>query len=39
MRIIEYDSFEEAVAAMINFIRKGIKCKGIGRTTLEVWDD
>lgn len=39
MRTIEYSSFEEAFAAMLEFIEKGIKCKGIGLTTLAVWDD
>jgi len=39
MRTIEYSSFEEAFAAMLDFIEKGIKCKGIGPTTLAVWDD
>lgn len=39
MRTIEYSSFEEAFAAMLDFIEKGIKCKGIGQTTLAVWDD
>lgn len=39
MRTIVYSSFEEASAAMLEFIEKGIKCKGIGLTTLAVWDD
>lgn len=39
MRTIEYSSFEEAFAAILDFIKKGIKCKGIGLTTLAVWDD
>lgn len=39
MRTIEYSSFEEAFAAMLEFIDKGIKCKGISPTTLAVWDD
>nr|DAU82735.1 MAG TPA: hypothetical protein [Caudoviricetes sp.] len=39
MRTIEYSSFEEAFAAMLEFIEKGIKCKGIGPTILAVWDD
>lgn len=39
MRTIGYSSFEEAFAAMLEFIEKGIKCKGVGLTTLAVWDD
>lgn len=39
MRTIEHSSFEEAFAAMLEFIDKGIKCKGFGPTTLAVWDD
>lgn len=39
MRTIEYGSFEEAVEAMIKFLEQGIKCKGVGWTTLAVWDD
>ena len=39
MRTIKYNSFEEAFAAMFEFIDKGIKCKVIGLTTLAVWDD
>lgn len=39
MRTIKYNSFEEAFAAMLEFIDKDIKCKGIGLTTLAVWDD
>lgn len=38
MRKIEYNSCEEAFAAMLEFIYKGIKCKGIGLTTLAVWN-
>lgn len=32
MRKIEYNSFEEAFAAMLEFVEKGIKCKGIDPT-------
>lgn len=39
MRIIKYNSFKEAVAAMIDFLERGIKCKGIDLTTLAVWDE
>lgn len=39
MRIIEYNSFEEAFAAALDFQAKGIRCKGIGLTTLQVWID
>lgn len=38
MRTIEYSSFEEAFAAMLEFARRGIRCKGVGKTTLIVWD-
>lgn len=34
MRTIKYNSFEEAFAAMFEFINKGI-----GLTTLVVWED
>ena len=39
MRTIEYNSFEEAVAAMVEFLKQGIRCKGVGWTTPQVWDD
>lgn len=38
MKTIEYGSFEEAFAAMLDFISRGIRCKGVGKTTLIVWD-
>lgn len=39
MRKIEYNSFEEAFAAMLEFVEKGIKCKGIDPTPPPaVWD-
>lgn len=38
MRKITYKSFEEAFAAAMAFAAKGIKCKGVGLTTLLVWD-
>ena len=37
MKTIEYNSFEEAFAAALEFMKQGIKCKGIGLTTLQVW--
>lgn len=39
MKTIEYNSFEEAFAAALEFMKKGIKCKGIGLKTLRVWTD
>ncbi len=39
MKIIEYESFEAAFKAMLDFMAKGIKCKGVGLTTLQVWID
>lgn len=36
MKTIEYNSFEEAFAAAFKFMKQGIKCKGIGLTTLQV---
>lgn len=38
MRKIEYETFKEALEAMMSFQARGIKCKGIGPHTLEVWD-
>lgn len=39
MKTIEYNSFEEAFAAALEFMKQGIKCKGIGLKTLRVWTD
>lgn len=39
MKIIEYESFEAAFEAMLDFMAKGIKCKGIGLKKLKVWID
>ncbi len=39
MRVIEYPNFEAAFAAMMDFASRGIRCKGIGKTKLLVWDD
>lgn len=39
MKTIEYASFEEALAAAFEFFKKGIKCKGVGLKTLQVWID
>lgn len=39
MKTIKYNSFEEAFAAAFEFMKKGIRCKGIGLTTLQVWID
>ena len=39
MKTIEYNSFEEAFAAALEFMKQGIKYKGIGLKTLRVWTD
>lgn len=39
MRIIEYNSFEDAFAAAFEFMKQGIRCKSIGLKTLQVWTD
>lgn len=39
MKTIKYNSFAEAFAAALEFMKQGIKCKGIGLTTLQVWTD
>lgn len=39
MKTIEYKSFEEAFAAAYEFMKQGIRCKGIGLKTLQVWTD
>lgn len=39
MKTIEYNSFEEAFIAALQFQAQGIRCKGIGWRTLQVWID